>query len=86
LDHSLLVATNHRVRYQSTLLWLFVTATTVLAVHFLWVIGCGAAIVMQAELQLSSRSQLNLARQTQLFWLIGMVWLVLWFVLFFLIA
>ncbi|MEZ6093405.1 MAG: c-type cytochrome [Pirellulaceae bacterium] len=72
-------------RYASTFSLLFVIATAVLALHFLWVIGSGAAIVMHSELQLSTTAQMQLARQTVLFWSIGLVWLVLWFFLFFII-
>ncbi len=73
-------------RYQSTLSWLFVAATAVLAIHFLCVFGSGTAIVLRRELQLSLAVQIQLAQQTVLFWSIGIVWLVLWFLLFFLIG
>lgn len=73
-------------RYASIFSWLFAIATSVLALHFLWVIGAGTAIVMHRELQLGSAMQVRLANQTYLFWTIGVAWLALWFLLFFLIG
>ena len=72
-------------RYGLAMTGLFVLATSVLALHLLWVTGVGAAIVMHRELQLSLATQLRLANQTWLFWMIGIVWLFVWFLLFFLI-
>ena len=78
--------TTNSGRYASSFSWLFTIATSVLALHFLWVIGTGTAIVMHRELNLSSGTQIQLANHTFLFWLIGVAWLVLWFLLFFLIG
>lgn len=72
-------------RYAGTFTVLFVVSTSVLALHFLWVVACGAAIVLHKELQLSGPMQMRLAQHTYLFWAIGLVWLVLWFLLFFLV-
>jgi hypothetical protein len=52
--------------------------------HFLWLTGTGTAVVLHRELQLSAGAQRFLSRQTILFWSIGLAWLLLWFVLFFL--
>jgi putative heme-binding domain-containing protein len=76
---------NQAERYASRFSLLFVVATSVLTLHFLWVVGSGAAIVMHNELQLSLNAQMQLAKQTFLFWSIGVAWLVLWFLLFFII-
>ena len=73
-------------RYATNFSWLFGMATAVLILHFLWVIGSGAAVVMHRELQVSTAVQVRLSQQVFLFWSIGIVWLVLWFLLFFLIG
>jgi|GEM_PF-1786589 len=70
--------------YQFSFSWLFVAATSVLALHFLWVTGTGTAVVLHRELQLSLHAQRLLSQQTVLFWGIGLVWLVIWFLIFFL--
>ena len=76
--------TRNAKRYEFTFSWLFVTATAVLAMHFLWVIGSGTAIVMHRELQLTWDAQTRLLKPVFLFWSWGVVWLLIWFVVFFL--
>ncbi len=80
------VAAQDSGQYSSVFRWLFVTATSVLALHFLWVIGLGTAVVMHQELQLSSGAQARVGKQLVLFWTIGAIWLILWFFIFFLIG
>lgn len=80
------VAKQNSKKYSTVFSWLFVAATAVLAVHFLWVIGMGTAVVMHQELQLSSGTQVRLGKQMVVFWSIGAGWLVLWFLMFFLIG
>lgn len=76
--------TTNSGRYALSFSSLFTIATSVLALHFLWVIGAGTAIVMHRELNLNTGTQIQLANHTFLFWSIGVAWLVLWFLLFFL--
>ena len=83
---SQLVQARHGARYETSFSWLFMIATAVLAMHFLWVIGSGSALVLHRELQLNSSAQVRLSQQMFLFWSIGIAWLVLWFLLFFLIG
>ncbi len=73
-------------KYSSVFCWLFVMATSVLVLHFLWVVGLGTAVVMHQELQLTTGTQVQASKQLVLFWSVGAAWLALWFVLFFLIG
>ncbi len=85
-SYSSVLSIQDSAQYASVFLWLFVSATSVLVLHFLWVIGLGGAVVLHRELQLSSGTQARLGKQMALFWTIGVAWLMLWFILFFLIG
>jgi hypothetical protein len=73
-------------RYGASFSWLFLIATSVIAFHFLWLTGTGTAVVLHRELQLPQSLQRSLARQTVLFWMVGLGWMMIWFGIFFLLG
>ncbi len=73
-------------RYIASFSWLFAVTTGVVLIHFLWITGAASATILHRELRLTSRTQVRLARQTWVLWSIGIAWLTLWFLLFFLIG
>ena len=83
---SLAIGQHRGALYAIPFVGLFLLTTTVLAFHFLWVTGAGTAIVLHRELQLGQDQQVRLASRIFLFWTIGIIWLALWFLLFFLIG
>ena len=72
--------------YRQAIIVLFVLSTTLLVFHFLWVAGAGTGIVLNRELNLSARQQLQLTQSVAWFWSLGIVWLGLWFFMFFVIG
>jgi mono/diheme cytochrome c family protein len=69
-------------RYQSSLSILFVWGASVLTFHFVWVMGMASGVVLHRELHVDDAKQLQLFRQSLLYWMIGVVALLIWFFMF----
>lgn len=69
-------------RYQSSLSGLFACGASVLAFHFVWVIGMASGVVLHRELHVDDAKLLRLFRQSLLYWMIGVVALLIWFFMF----
>ncbi|MGI9457096.1 MAG: c-type cytochrome [Aeoliella sp.] len=69
-------------RYGTSLSYLFVAASVVLAFHLIWVIGLAAAQIVQDQLGIAVQRPVRQLRQVLVFWNAGIVGLAMWFVMF----
>ncbi len=81
-DFTVQTACSAQRRYESSVSRLFVVTSSVLAFHYLWVIALGCGVVLQRELGIGDATRFSLMRHAYLFWIVGAVILLIWFVMF----
>ncbi len=72
-------------RFQASMGGVFLLSSSVLAFHFLWVCGLVLAAAIPKRANIAGYGPIRLMRQSLFFWVVGMLWLVVWFVVFVLV-